>query len=200
MNFYNMFNKKRFILLVKCQALLLILVIVLFLIPTTLSKYESNSKSKAKAEVAFYVVDVGMFTENVLIEKIEPRVEPYIYNFTVSNNNGDKRVETNLEYELSIRTTTNLPLEYSLYMNEQYNDESSVSIITSDETTLDEDGTYFRYIKTDKLYFSHLYNETNNYQLVVYFPSDYKDAKYQDIYELLEIKIDSKQIIDSSDV
>ena len=45
-------------------------------------------------------------------------------------------------------------------------------------------------------YFSHLYDEVNNYQLVVYFPSEYKDYKYQDIYELIEIVVDSKQVID----
>jgi len=67
-----------------------------------------------------------------------------------------------------------------------------------DVTFATEDGTYFRYIKTDKIYFTHLYDEVNNYQLVVNFPSEYKDAKYQDIYELLEITIDSRQIIDEN--
>jgi len=193
-----MFNKKRFFLLMKCQMLLLILIVVLFLIPATLSKYESTSSAKTDAEVAFYIVKAGMFTQNVLIDNLEPRIEPYIYNFTIANNNGTKRAETNLEYTLTLRTTTNLPLEYKLYMNEEYTDENAVSIIASDETTLDEDGTYFRYIKTDKIYFTHLYDEVNNYQLVVNFPSEYKDAKYQDIYELLEITIDSRQIIDEN--
>lgn len=193
-----MFDKKKFFLIAKFQILLLVLVIVLFLIPTSFSKYESKASAKALAEVAFYLVDVGLFSENILIENIEPRVEPYVYNFTVSNTDGENRTETNLQYELSIRTTTNLPLEFKLYMNGEYLDENSVSILSSDEITLDDDETYFRNMFTDVQYFTHLYDETNNYQLVVYFPSEYKDYKYQDIYELIEIVVDSKQIVDES--
>lgn len=191
-----MFDKKKFLLVAKFQILLFILVIVLFLIPTSFAKYESKASAKAVAEVAFYLVDLGLFSENILIENIEPRVEPYVYNFTVANNDGENRTETNLQYELSIKTTTNLPLEFRLYMNGEYVDENSVSAISSDEVIQDEDETYFRNMFTDIQYFSHLYDEVNNYQLVVYFPSEYKDYKYQDIYELIEIVVDSKQVID----
>ena len=42
---------------------------------------------------------------------------PYQY-LLISNNNGEKRCETNMEYTLTITTTTNLPLTYKLYLNE----------------------------------------------------------------------------------
>ena len=83
-------------------------------------------------------------------------------------------------------------------MNEEYTDPNANNLFSSDNITADEYGTFFRYVETEKLYFTHLYDEENTYQLVVNFPSEYKDAKYQDIYELLEIKVDSKQIIDEN--
>ena len=102
-----------------------------------------------------------------------------------------------MSYDLSIRTTTNLPLEYELYLNEDYKDSGASTIFTSDNTEQDSDSTYFRNFKTDTKYFSYLYDEKNTYQLVVRFPKDYIDYKYQDIYESIEITIKSKQIVKS---
>ena len=100
-----------------------------------------------------------------------------------------------MEYDLKIRTTTNLPLEYRLYSNQNYNDTDALNIITSDEITQDEDGTYFRIIKTNTESFSYKEKKENIYQLVVYFPQKYNTINYQDIIEGIEISVDSKQVI-----
>ena len=195
--FYDVFDKEKFLLAFKLSILAIIILLILLLMPSSFSKFVSKSDSNAKAEVAFYLVKSDYFTESILLEEIAPKTEPYVYNFTVSNFSSDGRTETNLSYDLSIKTTTNLPLEYKLFLNQNYNDDGAVDIITSNETTADDDGTYFTTFTTDKKYFSHSYDETNNYQLVAYFPPTYNDSKYQDIYELVEIIIDSKQILDT---
>ena len=192
-----MIDKKKFFSYMKTNILCLTFLIIILNIPSTLSKYTSNSSSDVKTDVAFYIVKTDYKTEEILLDEIVPREEPYVYTFEVSNNDGKNRTETNLSYDLSIRTTTNLPLEYELYLNEDYKDSGARTIFTSDNTEQDSDSTYFRNFKTDTKYFSYLYDEKNTYQLVVRFPKDYIDYKYQDIYESIEITIKSKQIVKS---
>ena len=192
-----MIDKKKFFSYMKTNILCLTFLIIILNIPSTLSKYTSNSSSDVKTDVAFYIVKTDYKTDEILLDDIVPREEPYVYTFEVSNNDGKNRTETNLSYDLSIRTTTNLPLEYELYLNEDYKDSGASTIFTSDNTEQDSDSTYFRNFKTDTKYFSYLYDEKNTYQLVVRFPKDYIDYKYQDIYESIEITIKSKQIVKS---
>ena len=101
---------------------------------------------------------------------------------------------------MKIVTTTNLPLSYRLFLNDDYTSPTATNIITSDVTAADEYGTYFKTMSTDTKYFSYLYNETNLYTLVINFPKTYTDAKYQDVLESIEIVIDSKQILASDNV
>lgn len=194
-NFLQQVNKKRFRLMMSISFLSLLLIISIFSVPTTLSKYESTTSSTAHAQVAFYLLKTTYSTEAILLEEIAPRNNPYTYTFTVSNNDGTNRTETNLQYDLTIRTTTNLPLTYELYLNSVYTDANPENAITDDDVIQDSDGTYFNVFTTDTQYFSYSYNETNTYQLVVYFPSTYVDEMYQDIVDSIEITVDSKQII-----
>ena len=117
---------------------------------------------------------------------------------------GTDTAEIDLTYDLTIRTTTNLPLTYSLYMNQEYTDAGATSIIRSNNVAQDEDGTYFRTITTDTQDLLYRTPKTNSYQLVVKFPLSYTDPntntttsykveKYQDIIEAIEIKVESRQ-------
>ncbi len=189
-------NEKRFKLMAAISLLLVILLVMIFLTPTTLSKYSSEGNSTAEASVAFYLVNTDYKTEAILLDEIAPRNEPYTYTFEVLNNNGTKRTETNLQYDLSIRTTTNLPLTYELYLNSVYTDANAENAIVDQDVIQDSDGTYFNVFTTDTKYFSYLYNEKNTYQLVVYFPATYIDAIYQDIVDSIEITVNSKQVVD----
>ncbi len=188
-------NKRRFKSIVFGTLLFILLLLTIFLTPMTLSKYSTTTNSSAETQIAFYLLKATYQTSTVLLDEITPRNEPYTYTFSVSNTNGTKRTETNLEYDLSIKTTTNLPLSYRLYLNSVYTDANAEDAITNSSIIQDDDGTYFNIFETDTKYFSHSYNETNNYQLVVYFPSNYVDEMYQDIIELIEIRIESKQVM-----
>ena len=120
------------------------------------------------------------------LESLVPREEKYTYLFNIGNQDGEEVAEIDLEYNLTIRTTTNLPLTYELYMNGE-------NIIKTNEIIQDEDGTYFRVITTDTQELKYREPKTNQYELVVYFSGKYNTINYQDIIELLEITVESKQ-------
>ena len=173
-------NKKVRRLYAKFIILILCFLIVIRIFILALSKYESQSNAEAK------------MTLN--LDLIEPRENKYIYTFSIGNQDGDKTAEIDLKYDLTIRTTTNLPLTYKLYMNQEYNAEDATEIVKTNEIAPDEDGTYFRTITTDTSYLKYTEPKTNIYQLVIYFPKVYNTENYQDIIESLEIIVKSEQV------
>ncbi|MGN1352301.1 MAG: hypothetical protein ACI4VE_06005 [Clostridia bacterium] len=181
--------------IIKLLILVFVLILLIKMISFTYSKYESRANTKPNIIVAFYVLNKDYQSMNLNLDELFPREEPYIYTFSISNTKGQKRCQTDLEYELSIKTTTNLPITYELYKNQNYNDDNATSIKKTDEIIQDEDGTYFRIITTETESFSFREDETNIYQLVVHFPQEYNTINYQDIIEGIEITVNSKQII-----
>lgn len=184
-------------LLAKLIILFILLIILAFLIPFTLSRFKSEARSVAKVDVAFYIVNDTYQYEDLKLDDIVPSNNPYVYNFTVSNNDGIRRTETKIKYDVEIVTTTNLPLTYDLYLNSNYNDAKAVSFVSSDNVIQDEDGTYFRTIKGATRYFSFDSDQIDNYQLVVYFPEMYSNYEYQNKVENIEIRIISSQFLES---
>lgn len=180
---------------IKLLILLLCLILLIRLISLTLSKYESSAKTTPNIQIAFYVMKDDFQSMSLNLDSLFPSDEPKIYGFSVSNQEGDKVCATDMEYTLKIRTTTNLPIKYDLYMNQNYNDSGAQSIVKSDNVEKDEDETYFRIITTDTIEFTHDVPMTNTYQLVVTFPAEYNTINYKDIIEGIEITVDSKQII-----
>lgn len=176
--------------------LLCFLILLTQLIRLTFSRFESDATSSSNIPVAFYVLNEGFQNMNLNLDSLIPRNEPYVYTFTISNSNGEQICNTDMEYTLTIRTTTNLPLEYNLFMNQDYTDSASQSIIETNQVEKDSSGTYFRIITTQKQNFSFKQEQTNTYQLVVNFPEKYNTIDYQDVIEGIEITIDSMQIIE----
>mgnify|MGYP003301295972 CR=1 FL=1 len=128
------------------------------------------------------------------LASIVPQDNEYTFEFSIGNQDSEQIAEVDLEYELTLRATTNLPLTYKLYMNEQYTDDGATSIIKENTVNYDEHGTYFRTITTEPIYLSYKEGKTNLYQLVVHFPANYNQEIYQDIIELIEINVDAKQV------
>ena len=108
---------------------------------------------------------------------------------------GLKRTDTKLQYNVKLRTTTNLPLQIELYENENYSDSGSQDILSVEDTRADEYGTYFTTYTTPTSYFGFQNNEKNIYSLVVYFPSIYNSIDYQDVIENIEVIVESKQVV-----
>ena len=188
-------NKKDKRVFIKALIIILGIIVATRLFVLILARYESMSNSVANVDVAFYVLKDDYKTMTTNLDSLLPQDDAYIYTFSIGNQDGTQTAEVDLEYELTIRTTTNLPLTYELYMNQQYTDSNSQNIITENKIEADEQGTYFRKLLTDKVSLSYKVATTNQYQLVVHFPKEYNTENYQDIIELIEITVDSHQVI-----
>ena len=189
-----MINKKLRRLYAKLVILVLCFLIIARIFVLVLSKYESISNSYANVDIAFYLLKEDFQTMTLNLASILPQNNAYTFEFSIGNQVGEDIAEVDIEYELTLRTTTNLPLTYELYMNQSYTDQRATNIIKENTVNLDEDGTYFRTMTTDKITLKYTEGKTNLYQLVVYFPENYNQENYQDIIELIEINVNGGQI------
>ena len=64
-NFFNYFDKEKFILIARLIGVFLAFIIVINLIGITYSKYESGANSKAKAKIAFFIEDTGIYSNSI---------------------------------------------------------------------------------------------------------------------------------------
>lgn len=189
--------KKNYRLIIEIVILIILLIILAFLIPFTLSRFKTEARSDTKIDIAFYLLNDDYQYTNIKLDDILPGGTNYKYNFTVANHDGERRTEVMTEYTIEIVATTNLPLTYDLYMNSTVDSSPALSAVVSDEVEADEDGTYFRTIKTSSVTFDFTSDLLNTYQLVVNFPGDKRDYKYQDISENIEIRVKSRQLLTS---
>lgn len=175
--------------------LLFLIIFFLCLFPLAKSRYESKTVFNFKNDVAIYILDASFQKNDINIPDLIPSTKPYIYNFTISNSDGEKTSEVDLQYDLYIKTTTNLPLNYSLYLNEDYTDSNSTNIFETEEIVTDEYGTYYRKVSipTRNLYYKQ--PVTDKYTLVIEFPIIYNNSLYENCIESIELIVDSKQII-----
>ncbi len=170
--------------------LIIVLGITLLVLQRTGAIFQTTTESEASLDIAFYCIEEDYQSMTLKLDDIIPRTAPYTYNFSVSNNNGTKRTETNLTYDLTIRTTTNLPINFSLY-----DTNNGATLIGIETITQDDDNTYFRYINIPQREFGFVNNQTDNYRISIVLPTTYRSDEYQDIIELVEINVDSKQKI-----
>lgn len=187
-------TKKLRRLYAKLIILVLCLLIIARIFVIVLSKYESIASSYANVEIAFYLLKEDYKSMTINLAELLPQNNAYVFDFSIGNQDGIEMAEVDLEYELLLRTTTNLPLTFELYMNEKYTDLGATNIIKENNVAQDEHGTYFRTMTTEKNYLSYKEGVTNLYQLVVYFPANYNQENYQDIIELLEINVNAQQV------
>ena len=189
------FNRRRLIISGVLLILVIVLIVFLKLDIFTYSIYEKQVTSNNDLNTAIYLLDDSYQTVTVRIPDVIPSNNQYLYTFAVSNFKDDKHCDTNLEYVVHIRTTTNLRIDYELYNTLDIDD--AESIIISNNVELDSDGTYFRHILTNKKTMHYNVNETEYYTVLLNLPSDYKDSKYSGVPEVIEINIESRQVLDS---
>jgi len=157
--------------------------------------YNSKVNLALDIKTAMYVIEPGEMSYNIDLDKIIPSENPYIYTFSVSNFNAENRSDVDLEYNIKIQTTTNLPLNYRLYYKTY--DLEKDDLITTRELKQDEDESWYNYFELNDTYeFTYQENETNIYYLVIEFPTVYKEVlEYSDAIENIQVIIDSKQIL-----
>lgn len=120
-----MIDKKRVIKSLIIISLIIIIIFATIQIRNTLARYETTTTTQRDVDVAFWVVDNSFKSQRLVIDDIYPRNTTFDYTFTVSNFNpgilpaetDDKIAETDMEYEIVLTTTTNLPLTYQITRN-----------------------------------------------------------------------------------
>ena len=162
--------------------------ILLVILKSTYASFETNSSGNALSKVAFYILNTKTETENLKISNIKPDGKDNNYLITVSNFNDTKVSDVDLEYSLEIRTTTNIPVTYKLYLND-----SSDNIMSTKELVNDTDNTYFYKYKSILQKFTHQVKRTDTYKLVINFPSNYNDEVYQSMIDNVEISVNARQ-------
>lgn len=185
-------NKKLKRLYMKFVILVLCFLTFARIVTLVLSKYESEAKSTANVDVAFYLLKEDYQTMTLNLASIFPEKDAHTYTFSVGNIEDNKTAEIDLKYDLTIRTTTNLPLTFELY---QITEDGKSSAIQTNTIGPDEYGTYFRTITTSSEDLYYKQPKTNLYELVFYFPETYNTTNYQNIIEVLEINVNSHQVI-----
>lgn len=191
----KMINNRRKFLYKKLVVLIICFFIVLRIFSLVLSKYQNEATSVAEVDVAFYLLKEDLQSLTINLDSLFPRENAYVYTFSIGNTDGVNTAEVDLTYDLKLKTTTNLPLKYSLYMNEDYTNKDAKNIITEEEIFQDEYGTFFKRISTATQTLEYKENTTNIYQLVVEFPANYDDETYQNLIDAIEISIEGKQLI-----
>ncbi len=194
-----MFSKQKFILINKINLLIIILLVLLKLLPVTLSRYESKAIGETDTNIAYYLIEPNYYTDSIKLTTLGIQQEPYVYHFTISNFNESDHSEVDLTYILSIVTTTNIPLRYELYKNEEYTSANKTNLITTNNTLIepDSDGTYFQTMTMKEEEMLYREDVTNQYTLLIFYDGNNANSKYQDTIEGVRIIIDSKQKIDS---
>lgn len=179
------------------NLIILIVAIILLIIigiAITMARYRSTGNTEVSAEVAFFVVEEGLQTGNIMLDNLYPREQAFEYDFTVSNTDGTKIAETSIEYEMELRITTNLPLEIDIYK-----DGSKLTNANDIENNivLDESGQcYIRKIKIKKGEFTFNQEKTDTYKISVKFPTQYStNEEYEGMIDHVSIALDAKQKI-----
>lgn len=189
-----MINKKK---LVKCLiiiSLIIIIIVAAVQIRKTLARYETTTTAQRDVDVAFWIVDNDFKSDRILIEDIYPSTTPYEYKFTVSNFSDTKSAETDLDYEIVITATTNLPLSYEITKN-------GTTCTKTEELYTDEYGTVYREIKLEtkanSLNMLQETDTTDTFILKVTFPKSYSaNSEYADLMEDIKIDLTATQKIE----
>ena len=180
-------------------SLIIIIIVAIIQIGKTLARYESAATTTRDVDVAFWVVDNSFQTQRILINDIYPSDDAFEYEFTVSNVNASgKSAEVDLEYEILLTATTNLPLSYNITKNGETCDLENI-------LEADADGTYYRKIKIGKVVDSEFVSKhemkqeddvTDEYCIQVTFPKENStNLDYADLMEYINIDLSAKQVI-----
>ena len=188
-------EKKKIILFGIFLLLLLYLAFSLFI--KAFSSYQSNARLSANIDKALYIFEGEKLSFNIDPEKIVPSDKPYSYKFTLANFTDSKMSDMDIEYTISIKTTTNLPITLKLYRNELPTDSGAVNLLSSYSNKQDKNNAWYKvYDATPKYTMKYTESVTDTYTLVVDFPKEYAvDTTYAEKLEYINITINSRQVV-----
>lgn len=182
--------KRRFKLILTIFVLMLVHRIVF----NSFSLYESNAVSEATIEVAYFLLDDTYDTQTIKLDEMLPgdtqTCRFSIANYYIDQNTQQEVItETDMEYELKVRTTTNLPLKYKLSKSVDGSNKVPITL----EETQDVHDTYFYTLLEETGEFRYTTGQSNVYTIEVEFPAEYDEIEYQNIIECIEITVEGHQ-------
>ena len=184
-----MIDKKKFLYFNRITIAVIGIFLFLSITQFAFSRFYTDSHGEAISEIAFYTIHPGSQTQSLKMFDIKPDGKDYIYDIQVSNTQDGNVSEVDLEYQLSLRTTTNIPVEYKIYLNGSVDNS-----LNQREIIQDEDGMYFFLFRANTNYFDKNIEKTDVYRLIVNFPKEYNQEEYQDLIDSVEVTIDAKQV------
>ena len=184
-----MIDKQRFKVFNRITMSVFLIALILLLVRTTYSIFHSDTNGVIANKIAFYVVDTVPQTQEIKIGQVKPDGQDYSYDIEVSNFKDGKVSEVDLDYTVQIITTTNIPVNYELYVND-----GDTNVIGNKEIIQDDNGMYFFKYSPQVGSFVHGVSKTDKFTLVVNFPQIYNDAAYQDLIETVEVTVNANQV------
>ncbi len=207
-------NKKR--LNVISIFLIFDLLVIFSIFKISNASYSSEAVGSATMEVALYafrytgIEEVSSLDATLNNKTIDINLGEMIpgdmkyYKFRIYNTDENGVVaDTDISYNLKIITTTNIDLEYELYLNQSMLSSKANNLIDSNkeyQIETDDWGTYFRTFTVPEKCFEFGEKKYDEYTLKVVFPEKYKNLSYQDLIESIKIQIVSKQVFPEDDV
>lgn len=188
-------EKKRFLLF--SVLLVFALFFSFYLFQRAYAYYQSHAALNIKVDKAIYLLESSKMNFNIDSNGIIPSDDEFVYSFSISNYKDDLHSDIDIEYDLVITTTTNLPITLKLYRNTNYTDAGASSILSEREIKHDVDGSWYYIYKVDGTYEMKYSDDVMDYYtLVVDFPKIYSTSLiYADAIENIEVSISSRQIV-----
>lgn len=192
-NFYE--EKKRFLLF--SVLIFLALFLSCYLFQKAYAYYQSQATLNIQVDKAIYLFESTKMDFNIDSSGIVPSDDEFVYSFSISNYKDEEHSDIDIEYDLVITTTTNLPITLKLYRNSDYTDTSASSILNEREIRQDIDESwYYVYNVLDTYEMNYSDDVVDYYTLVVDFPAIYGASTiYADAIENIEISISSRQMV-----
>ena len=192
--FINNINKKKFKQSCFSSIVIFLLIIIISSIGFTYARYETDTTLKLNPNIAFFIVDATNNTKSLELTKMVPSNDYYDYYFEVSNFNDTGKANVDLNYNIKLKMTTNLPLTYEIYKVE----DNTMANINTVNISTNQDGMYFKeYVDTNDYFMACKTKKTDRFLLRVYFPLEYKNNPdyYESVIDLVEININATQVV-----
>ena len=192
--FINNINKKKFKQSFFSSIVIFLLIIIISSIGFTYARYETDTTLKLNPNIAFFIVDATNNTKSLELTKMVPSNDYYDYYFEVSNFNDTGKANVDLNYNIKLKMTTNLPLTYEIYKVE----DNTMANINTVNISTNQDGMYFKeYVDTNDYFMACKTKKTDRFLLRVYFTLEYKNNPdyYESVIDLVEININATQVV-----
>lgn len=192
--FINNINKKKFKRTFFSSLVIFLLTIIISSIGFTYARYETDTTLKLNPNIAFFIVDATNTTKSLELTRMVPSNDYYDYYFEVSNFNDNGKANVDLNYNIQLKMTTNLPLTYEIYKVE----DNTMANINTVNISTNQDGMYFKeYVDPNDYFMACKTKKTDRFLLRVYFPLEYKNNPdyYESVIDLVEININATQVV-----